>query len=363
MNARRLATCLVAAVGLVSFATTDGAAQRRQCKFNAECSGLLVCYAAERCREQCRTDRDCLAGHTCRPQPNVEFSACVPKQRAPITFQKLNAPERLATLAGGGALYGVTRAAPVPGPTRLSRSFAPGRTVVWSDGAWRDVGPAMPTVASKKDFVFGLDAAGQLQRLDRTTKTWSPIAGGPAFRALVPAFDAVDPPGGVAQPPGTSYGALYGIGQDGKLWYFKQTPDRFVPVGKESAIVVTGFPRGAFSTTSVPLAMFIDETGNDKLYVNDDTVRETTQLPPLPAGTRLAQYEGASPINGWALDVDGALLQNFYGAWERVTAPTFTRIAVLKSGAEALVHGLDEQGYVHVARVKVWTGYNVGHYL
>ncbi len=352
---------VVAALAVAALAPAPASAQQRQCTFNGDCDGLAVCSGGF-CRAQCKTDADCVSEAACKPNPVPELTACFPKVRPTIAWQKLAAPERLATLVGGPAIYGVTRPTQIPGsgPQRFSRAFAPGRTVVWSNSAWRDVGPSMPIIAAKGSTVYGLNEGGQLQRLDGNAKVWSPVAGAPAFRTIVQAFDDLDA-SKVALPVGTSLTALYGIGTDNRLWLFKAGPDRFLTVGKESGSVISGYPKSYNGGSSKASALFLDLAGNDKLYVNDGAVKDVRWLPPLPAGTTLTSYAGLTPIDGWALTRDGKVLHHYLGSWEAVTAPTFVSLAVINSngGSRTLVYGLDESGYVHYAFVDIGFGYYV----
>ena len=52
-------------------------AQGEQCVFNDDCAAPLVC-AARRCRAECRSSRDCVAGWKCSPVRSGERSVCVP---------------------------------------------------------------------------------------------------------------------------------------------------------------------------------------------------------------------------------------------------------------------------------------------
>ncbi len=351
----------VVAMAAAALSTAPASAQQRQCTFNGDCAGIAVCSGGF-CRAQCKTDADCQTTAACRVNPKTELTACFPKVRPTITWQKLAAPERLATLVGGPAIYGVTRPTQIPGsgPQRFSRAFAPGRTVVWASSAWRDVGPSMPTIAAKGGTVYGLDDGGQLQRLDGNAKVWSPVSGAPALRTIVQAFDDLDA-SKVALPVGTSLATLYGIGTDNRLWLFKAGPDRFLTIGKESGSLIGGYPKSYGGGSSKASAIFLDLAGNDKLYVNDGAVTDVLWLPPLPAGTTLTSYVGLSAIDGWALTRDGKVLHHYLGSWEPVAAPTFVSLAVLNSngGARTLVYGLDETGYAHYTYVDIGFGYYV----
>ncbi|MBL8680766.1 MAG: hypothetical protein JNK05_16425 [Myxococcales bacterium] len=54
----------------------------QQCLFNDDCASPLVC-AANRCRAQCRTDRDCPTGQLCSPSDDPSKRVCaLPSERA-----------------------------------------------------------------------------------------------------------------------------------------------------------------------------------------------------------------------------------------------------------------------------------------
>ncbi len=335
-------------------------AEQRQCRFNGDCDGIALC-AGGWCRAQCMDDRDCVTEATCVRRPTAEFTACVPKQRPPVVWQRMAAPERFTTITGGAELYAVTRAT-VGGGGRLARVVIPGRTVRSVGTSWVDVGPSMPEIVlHRPSELFGLDDQGHLQRLDRPTKTWSPVVGSPSFKSVVEGFDDVLSPaqGGPAQPPGEGRGftSLYAIGLDAKLWRVTTFPDRFLPVEKESAMVVTGIPKAYDGPSAPPRATFIDPTGNDRSY--DGVVRDVRSLPPLPAGVVLKSYAGLGAPNGWALTEDGKVLRHQLGAWEPIDSPTFRKLAVVQPTGvyvQAILFGLDEQGAIHSVVVPVPTG-------
>ena len=357
-----------AAVVLLAVTAALGTGQARpvqiQCRFNGDCDGIAVC-AANYCRAQCATDRDCMPEATCVVRPTQEFTVCLPRQRPPVVWQRLAAPERFATIAGGPGLYGVTRAV-AGGGGRFARVVTPGRTMYWGNSSWVDVGPSMPEIAvHRPNEVYGLDDGGRLQRLDRASKVWAAVAGSPALRSIVEGFDDVRTPaqGGPAQAVGSTRGftTLYAIGQDARLWRFKSLPDQFLTVEKETAMVVSGAPKGQDGPSSLARATFLDPTGNVKIYVNDASVQDVRWMPPLPAGTRLLSYSGQGSTSGYGLTEDGKVLRYQFGAWEPVDGPTFRKLAVVQPDGvpnQAILCGLDEQGAVHTSIVAVPSGAN-----
>lgn len=350
----------VAVVGVAGGGDASGhSPERLQCRFNGDCDGIAVC-AGGWCRAQCMDDRDCLPVATCVRRA-AEYTACVPKSRPAVTWQRMPAPERFTTISGGAELYAVTRAT-VGGGGRLARVVVPGRTVRSSGSSWVDVGPSMPEIVlHRPNELFGLDDGGHLQRLDRANKTWAPVAGSPSFKSVVEGFDDVLSPaqGGPAQPPGETRGftSLYAVGVDAKLWRFTTFPDRFVTVEKETAMVVTSSPKGLDGPSVPSRATFLDPTGNDKIW--DGAVRDVRWMPPLPAGVVLKSYAGLGETTGWGLTEDGKVLRYELGAWEPIDAPTFRKLAVVQPNgvrSQAILYGLDEQGALHTVIVAVVSG-------
>lgn len=74
-RALRAAAVVLAAAGCTSGASSTRAAELAPCVFNDDCASSLVC-AAERCRAQCRSDRDCRNGWRCLSAGVVDRYVC-----------------------------------------------------------------------------------------------------------------------------------------------------------------------------------------------------------------------------------------------------------------------------------------------
>lgn len=73
-----LLAALVVATSSSLVACRAPASEGRQCVFNDDCANPLVC-AANACRAQCRSDRDCPPMFLCSPSPSPEKNVCLPQ--------------------------------------------------------------------------------------------------------------------------------------------------------------------------------------------------------------------------------------------------------------------------------------------